>query len=255
MNRYAAKRVLLTGGASGIGRATALRLLSEGATLHAVDRSADGLAELAEAASEAAAAAGSTAYGQLTTSVLDVTDEAGIIATVAEVAERFGGLDVLVNVAGVHRTTPLATLTADDLRQAFEVNMVGTALMCREVVPHLGKRAAIVNVSSTAATKAHPYMLSYAASKGAVLAFTISLAAELAPKKIRVVAVSPGGIDTPLTQAVATEDIDFTFFSRVMPLLPFGKPDQAAAVIAFAGSDDAAYVTAVELRVDGGSYA
>ncbi len=255
MNRYTGKRVLLTGGASGIGRATALRLLAEGATLHAVDRSAEGLSGLTAAAGEAAASGEHPAYGVLTTSVLDVTDEAGIVATVAEVAGRFGGLDVLFNIAGMHVTTPMETITADQLRQAFDVNLVGTVLICREVIPHLGKRAAIVNTASTAALHAHPYMAAYAASKGAVLAFSISLAAELAPRKIRVVAVSPGGVDTALTQAVAQEKIDFSFFSRVMPLLPFGKPDQLAGLMAFAGSDDASYITAVELRADGGSYA
>lgn len=254
MSRYAGKRVLLTGAASGIGRATALRLLTEGATLHAVDRDEAGLAETASLAS--AAAEGATQpHGILTTSVLDVTDEAAIAATVADVAGRLGGLDVLVNVAGTHLTSPIETLTAEQLRRAFEVNVVGTALLCREALPHLGAGSAIVNVASVAATKAHPFMTAYAASKGAVLGFTLSLAAELAPRRIRVVAVSPGGIDTPLTQGVATSGIDFTFYGRVMPLLPFGRPDQAAAVIAFAGSDDAAYVTAVELRVDGGSYA
>lgn len=258
MNRYSDKRVLLTGGASGIGRATALRVLAEGATLHAVDRSEEGLAELTRLAAEAsqtAAEDGSQPHGILTTSVLDVTDEAAIVATVAEVAGRLDGIDVLFNIAGMHVTTPMETITADQLRQAFEVNLVGTVLMCREVMPHLRKRGAIVNTASTAATKAHPYMAAYAASKGAVLAFTISLAAELAPRKIRVVAVSPGGVDTALTQAVAQEKIDFSFFSRVMPLLPFGKPEQLAGMMAFAGSDDASYITAVDLRADGGSYA
>lgn len=256
MHRYAHKRVLLTGGASGIGQATALRMLAEGATLHAVDRDEAGLEQLREAAE--AARADDTAYpgyGTLTTSVLDITDEAAVIATVAEVAGRFGSIELLANIAGCHTFGGGDEVSLDALRSTMEVNFIGMAAMCRETIPHLGKRSAIVNVASTAALHAHPYMGAYAASKGAVLAYSITLAAELAPRKIRVVAVSPGGINTPLVQAVAESGIDFTFYDRVMPLLPFAQPEQAAAMIAFAGSDDASYVTAVELRVDGGSYA
>lgn len=243
--RFEKRRVLLTGGASGIGRATALRLVDEGATVVAVDRDGDGLA------GTVAACSGS---GRLSTAVCDVASEPSVVETVAEAVDRLGGLDVLANVAGIHRTTPIERLTVEDLRLLFEVNLVGTALFCREAVPHLAQGSVIVNVASSAAAHGNPYMSAYSASKGAVLAFSLSLAAELVPRGIRVVPVSPGTVATPLTAAVTPGDLDFSYYGRIRSLMGEARPEQVAGVIAFAASDDASYLTGAELRVDGGSH-
>lgn len=256
MQRFRDTRVLLTGAGSGIGRATVLRLVAEGASVFGVDRDAAGLAETAAAV----AAQGVETGGGIVTEVVDVTDEAGVVATVAAAAGQLGGIDVLVNVAGMHRTTPIAELTVEDLRTLFDVNLVGTALFCREAVPHLtgraepGRQGVIVNVASVAATHGNPYMTAYAASKGAVVGFTLSLAAELVGRGVRVVSISPGSIDTPLTRNVTFGDLDFSYFMRILPQLDTGQPDKVAGTIAFAASPDAAYLTGVDLRVDGGAH-
>ncbi|MFD0899712.1 SDR family NAD(P)-dependent oxidoreductase [Actinomadura sediminis] len=248
MKRYDGVKVLLTGAASGIGRATAIRLASEGARLYGVDLSADGLAGTAAAI---------TGPGTIATRVADVTDEPAVIDAVRDAAGTLGGIDVLVNVAGIHKTTPLADLTVADLTRLFQVNVVGTALFCREAAPHLPDgTGAIVNVASLSAVQGNPYMSAYSASKGAVLSFSLSLAAELSPRRIRVLSISPGGVDTPLTRApgMFPEGVDPTYFGRLAPPFGPGRAEQIAAVIAYAGSSDAAYQTGVDLRVDGGSH-
>lgn len=243
--RFEGRRVLLTGAASGIGRATALRLVGEGATVVAVDRDGEGLAGTATACSGS---------GRLSTAVCDVTSEPSVVETVAEAVSRLGGLDVLANVAGIHRTTPIERLTVADLRLLFDVNLVGTALFCREAVPHLAQGSVIVNVASSAAAHGNPYMSAYSASKGAVLAFSLSLAAELVSRGVRVVPVSPGTVATPLTAAVMPGDLDFSYYGRIRSLMGEARPEQVAGAIAFAASDDASYLTGAELRVDGGSH-
>jgi len=248
MMRFQGVKVLLTGAASGIGRATAIRLVDEGAAVFAVDLSAEGLAETAAAA---------TGPGSVATRVVDVTDEPAVVAAVEAAAAELGGIDVLVNVAGAHRTTPIDTLTVADLDFLFRVNLVGTALFCREAQRHLPDGSGvIVNVSSLSATQGNPYMSAYSASKGAVLSFSLSLAAELSARRIRVVPVSPGTTDTPLTRRpdMLPEGLDHSYFSKVRA--PFGAaaPEQIASVIAFAASSDASYLTGLNLRVDGGSH-
>ncbi|GFH67351.1 MULTISPECIES: SDR family NAD(P)-dependent oxidoreductase [Streptomyces] len=247
MNRFEDTKVLLTGAGSGIGRATALRLVAEGAAVFAVDLSGEGLARTA------AEAAGP---GRIATRVADVADEDAVVAAVRAAADESGGIDVLVNVAGVHRTTPIDRLTVDDLHQLFSVNAVGTALFCREALPLLPDgTGVIVNVASSAASHGNPYMTAYAASKGAVLGFSLSLAAEVAHRGIRVVPVSPGSVATPLVGPhVLPPDLDASYYRRIHA--PFGtaRPEQIAGVIAFAASHDAGHLTGAELRVDGGSH-
>jgi NAD(P)-dependent dehydrogenase (short-subunit alcohol dehydrogenase family) len=205
MLRFSGTNVLLTGAASGIGRVTATRLLSEGAALFAVDRDAEGLDELVRSSS--------CVPGRVVTATIDVTDEPAVGTVVAAAADALGGIDVLVNVAGAHRTMPIDQHRVADRCELSEVDCVGTALFCRETVRHLlDGHGVIVNV----------------ASKGAVLAFSLGLAAELAGRGMRVVPVSPG--TGPIDQA------------------------RVAGAIAFAASRDASYLTGAELRVDGGAH-
>lgn len=246
MLRFSGVNVLLTGAASGIGRATALRLAGEGAAVFGVDRDPTGLDEVVRSA------AGMP--GRIVTGLADITDEADVVRTVDAAADQLGGIDVLVNVAGTHRTTPIETLSVEDLRFVYEVNLIGTALFCREALRHLPDHAGvIVNVASSAATQGNPYMTAYAASKGAVLGFSLSLAAELAGRGIRVVPVSPGQVATPLTAASVPEGLDMRYYGRIVSPMGAAEPDQLAGAIAFAASRDASYMTGAELRVDGGS--
>ncbi|MFD7077813.1 SDR family NAD(P)-dependent oxidoreductase [Nocardioides sp. NPDC059952] len=247
MQRFSGTNVIVTGAASGIGRATVVRLVSEGAAVFAVDRDAAGLADTRAAA---------FGIGRVATSVVDVTDEEAVVAAVAAARTDLGSVEVLVNVAGTHRTTPIASLSVADLRDLYEINLVGTAVFCREVVPLLPDGAGvIVNVASTSAAHGSPYMSAYSASKGAVLGFSLSLAAELVGRGIRVVPISPGTVDTPLTRTVAMQPgIDLSAFDRIRSPLGAARPEQIAGAIAFAASPDASYLTGVDLRVDGGSH-
>jgi NAD(P)-dependent dehydrogenase (short-subunit alcohol dehydrogenase family) len=179
-----------------------------------------------------------------------------VIAAVEAAIDRLGGVDVLVNVAGIQRTTPLATITPADMLELFSVNTLGTLLFCREVAPHLpDKTGVIVNIASTSGSKGYPYMSAYAASKGAVLALSQTLAAELAPRGIRVVAISPGTVQTPLTAGVQfPPGADRSYYARVLPLLDVAQPEDVAGAIAFAASADGTYWTGSELRIDGGAH-
>lgn len=243
--RLEGRRVLLTGAGSGIGRATAVRLVADGARVFGVDRDQDGLA---------ATMAACGAPERVQTAPCDVAVEDEVVSAVSQAVEALGGLDAVVNVAGIHRTTPIERLTVADLNELYQVNLVGTALFCRESVPHLQRGGVIVNVASSAAAHGNPYMSAYSASKGAVLAFSLSLAAELVGRGVRVVPVSPGTIATPLTADVTPGDLDFSYYGRIRSLMGEGQPEQVAGVIAFAVSDDASYLTGSELRVDGGSH-
>lgn len=246
MNRFGGTNLLLTGAGSGIGRATAVRLVSEGAAVYAVDRDEAGLAATLEAAE---------GPGRIVAHVADIADEEQVVDAVEGAAGTFGGLEALVNVAGMHRVTPITTLSVEDLRSLYEVNLIGTALMCREALRHIPDSAGVVvNVASSAAAHGNPYMSAYSASKGAVLGFSLSLAAEVVGRGVRVVCVSPGAVATPLSAAVDFEGLDAGYYARIRSPLGPATPDQVAGTIAFAASRDAGHLTGVDLRVDGGSH-
>jgi NAD(P)-dependent dehydrogenase (short-subunit alcohol dehydrogenase family) len=248
MRRYEGKRVFLTGAGSGIGRATAVRLVEEGATVFAVDRDPDGLAATRALVEDPDRFCSHTA---------DLATEAAVVAAAGAGAAALGTVDLLANVAGFLITTPLATLDLDDYRALLAVNLFAPVVLCRELLPHIPDgTGAIVLVTSTAATRAHPGVTGYAASKGALLSFAVSLSAELAPRRIRVVPVSPGGVATPLTATKETyAGIDTSWYARTYPLWGTpGRPEDLAAAIAFAGSADGAYLNGVEFRLDGGSH-
>jgi NAD(P)-dependent dehydrogenase (short-subunit alcohol dehydrogenase family) len=251
MNRFDNKTVLLTGAASGMGRATAIRLTGEGARVFGVDRDKAGLDETASLIENA---------GSFVSHVADVSVEAEVVDAVRAAAAELGRIDVLANVAGVQQTTPLGTLTVEQMQRMFAINALGTVLFCRETAPHLPDgEGVIVNIASASATKGSPYMTAYAASKGAVLAATMTIAAELAPRRIRVLAISPGAVRTPLTAGVTFDDgaggrLDASYYARVYPLFGYGEPEDIAATIAFAASQDGRFWAGSELRIDGGAY-
>ena len=264
MPRYTDRRVLITGGGSGIGQACVLRILAEGGTVVAADISASGLADTR-------ARAGADA-GMLSTIEMDVGDEESVKAGVHWALDTLGGLDTLVNVAGILRSAHFAETSLADFEQVLRVNLVGTFLVTREAIPALlqGNAPAVVNFSSTSATFAHPYMSAYAASKGGILAMTHALAAEYARAGIRFNSVQPGSISSGMTdgsgesrQSVGPgfpEDVNYRLFGRVAPLLrladkaSFAAPDAVAAVVAMLGSTDAFFVTGTEVRIDGGAH-
>jgi NAD(P)-dependent dehydrogenase (short-subunit alcohol dehydrogenase family) len=240
-----------------------LRLLSEGASVVAADISADGLSNTAARAGEAATAQ------RLTTAPIDVGNESSVIDGVSLAVEKLGGLDSLVNAAGILRAWHTQQTTLDQWNQIIGVNLTGTFLVVREALPALlaNPRSAIVNFSSTSASFAHPYMAAYAASKGGIQAFTHSLALEYAKDGLRAACVAPGSIKSGITDATGgylPKDADWSLFPRLMPILPtttessgagMAEPNAVAGVIAMLVSEDGAWITGTEIRMDGGTHA
>lgn len=260
MNRYEGRRVLITGAGSGIGQATVLRVLAEGGSVVGADVSEAGLADTAEKAGADA--------GRLTTLVLDVSDEESVKAGVATAVSALGGLDLLVNAAGILRSARSEEVSLADFTKILSVNLVGTFLVIREAIPALlaGNGSAVVNFSSTSATFAHPYMAAYAASKGGIQSMTHALASEYAKQGIRFTAVQPGSISSGMTDGSGASrssvgpglpaDADMSLFAKLSPALGngFAGPETVASVVAMLGSDDGRFVTGTEIRIDGGTH-
>ena len=247
MKRFENKIVLVTGAGSGIGKATALRLASEGAAVACADING----ESAHATAADIEAAGGSAVGL----VCDVSDEPAIKATVEAVIGRYDKLDVLCNVAGILWSSASHDVTLEQWNRIISVNLTGTFFMCRYALPHLVKsKGNIVNTASTAALGGHPWMAAYGASKGGVISMTRVLAIEYVREGVRVNAVCPGGVSTPIhKQFKFPEEPDFDLIRRAMPYTDYGKPEDVAGTIAYLASSDAAYVTGTDLRVDGGA--
>ena len=249
MQRFEDRSVLITGAASGIGRASAERLATEGAALTLSDVNAEGLEQTASTCRDAGA--------KVRTVVSDVSDEASVADLVAGAVAEHGGLDVLVNVAGILQFKDFRQTTLEDFERIISVNLTGTFLTCRDAMPHLlESQGNIVNITSTAALAGHPWTSSYSASKGGVLALTLTLAVEFGKLGVRCNGVAPGSIDTPIQNAFQLpEGADVKLLHRIMPLDRMRGPDQVASAVAFLGSDDAAHVNGEILRVDGGTLA
>lgn len=249
MQRMAGKVAFVTGAAAGIGRATALRLAAEGASVYAVDVSEDGLQETVQLAEKE----GGTILGAR----CDVTDEADLKQNVAACVDRFGGLDALCNVAGILLLDHFANITTDQFRRILEVNLVGTFALCQAALPHLLERkGAIVNISSTSALAGMPYGAAYGTSKGGVSALTRTLAVEFGKHGLRCNAINPGSIETAMSGAgVLPEDADWKLVSRAQPLDRPRGPEVIASVVAMLVSEDGAHINGEEIRVDGGTLA
>ncbi|MDO3634195.1 SDR family NAD(P)-dependent oxidoreductase [Mycolicibacterium arseniciresistens] len=260
MDRFNDRRVIVTGAGSGIGQATVARLLDEGATVVAFDISEDGLAQTVSAAADVGT------DKRLTSAVLDISDEHSVTAAVTGAVDDLGGLDVLVNAAAIQRCAHTHEHTLDDWNATLAVNLTGTFLMTRQALPALCEsgRGVVVNFTSTSASFAHPYMAAYAASKGGILAFTHCLALEYAKQGLRAVNIQPGGVSTALALSTLDkmpEGYDLGLWAKQTPILPqddggiLGEPAKVASVIAMVASDDGAFITGTEIRIDGGAHA
>ncbi|MFD5081093.1 SDR family NAD(P)-dependent oxidoreductase [Kitasatospora sp. NPDC058201] len=253
MERFNGRNVLVTGGGSGIGQATVHRILAEGGRVVAADVNGTGLGATLERAT-----ADGTA-DRLTTVVLDVSDETAVRTGVAEAVAGLGGLDVLVNAAGILRSSHTHETSLEFWNKLVAVNLTGTFLMTREALPALlaGGRGVVVNFSSTSATFAHPYMAAYAATKGGIQSFTHAIAAEYAKQGLRAVCVAPGSIDSGMTHDPGLPaDADLGLLAKLSPALGqgFAGPETVAGVIAMLASEDGAFVTGTEIRIDGGTH-
>jgi meso-butanediol dehydrogenase/(S,S)-butanediol dehydrogenase/diacetyl reductase len=241
---------LVTGAASGIGRATALRLAAEGARLFAADRDEGKLHD--------AVAAIRTAGGAADAYTLDVADPAACRAAVAACVARHGGLDVLANVAGVMYWGHLTDVTEADWARTLGVNLSGMFFLCQAAVPALlERRGVIVNLASAAGLQGQAYTAPYSVSKAGVVSLTKCLAVEFAKRGLRAVAVCPGGVNTPLTAALKLpEGADVSLFQRLMPLaFPIAEPEEIAAAVAYLASAEARFVNGAVFSIDGGQTA
>jgi NAD(P)-dependent dehydrogenase (short-subunit alcohol dehydrogenase family) len=249
MRRFEGKVALITGAAAGIGRATAERLASEGASLFLTDVARDGLAETAQRCSALGAA--------VATQVCDVGDEAQATASVQACVDRFGKLDALCNIAGILLLKHLADISVAEFERVMRVNLTGTFVMCRAAMPHLLlSKGAIVNTSSTSALAGMPYGAAYGTSKGGVLALTRTLAVEFGKQGVRCNAVCPGSIQTAMSGGgVLPKDADWKLVARATPLDTARGPEVVASVIALLCSADGVHINGESIRMDGGTLA
>ncbi|RZS57720.1 NAD(P)-dependent dehydrogenase (short-subunit alcohol dehydrogenase family) [Microcella putealis] len=242
MNRLTNRTAIVTGAASGIGRATALRLASEGATVVVADLQDDKAAEVV-AEIEAAGGAASAVH-------LNVTDEASWAEAVAQTVSTHGGLDILVNNAGIGDTVPIEQSTTDEYQKVIAVTQdsVYYGLKAAAEALKASGNAAVVNVSSMfGIVGGFGTSPAYAAAKGAVRTLTKSVALGWATQGVRVNSVHPGFVDTPILG-----ETDRQMLADTTPMARIAQPEELAAAIAFLVSDDASFMTGAELVVDGG---
>ena len=243
--RLAGKVAVITGAARGQGEAEARRFVAEGARVLLTDVLDDEGEAVAADLGEAAA------YRHL-----DVTMEDEWIAAVADAQARFGPISVLVNNAGILDFGEIAKQDVERFRKVIDVNLTGTMLGMKSVVPSMRDAGggSIVNISSNSGIWGIPMAGAYAASKWAVRGLSKTGALELGKHGIRVNSVHPGGVDTPMVSGPGHDPNQGTW-AKKLPLGRFGRPEEIAAVVAFLASDEAAYVTGAEWSVDGGATA
>jgi NAD(P)-dependent dehydrogenase (short-subunit alcohol dehydrogenase family) len=244
MRRFDGRVVIVTGSASGIGQATALRFAAEGAKVVLADR--DPVRGKA-VADELAAVSPGCAIAQ----VCDVADEAQVEATVARALEAFGRLDIVVNNAGLMVFKRLVEHTREDWTRVLGVDLLGAFYFMKHGLPVMGEGGSVVNVASVHAVETTPNVCSYAAAKAALLSLTRSAAIEAKERKIRVNAVVPGAVDTPMLWS----NPNLKSGAEKLDPNDVGRVEDLAGAIAFLASDDAAFVTGAALNVDGGRLA
>lgn len=244
--RFSGKRALVTGAASGIGKATAILLAGEGAILTIADRDAEGLARTLEQIGAGHRAAS-----------FDAADNSSCRDLVVNAAAD--GLDMLCNIAGFLDWGASEDFNEERFERVLRINLFGVFALCRAALPHLVKSGGcVVNMASTAGLTGIAYNTAYSASKHGVVGLTKSLAAEFAARGVRINAVCPGHVDTPMGNKAPPEgDIDWKLVMRAAPKLKDGScdPEDVARAVAYLASEDARKITGTTLVIDGGQLA
>jgi meso-butanediol dehydrogenase/(S,S)-butanediol dehydrogenase/diacetyl reductase len=235
------KVALVTGGASGIGLATAERFAKDGTRVAIVDLRSD-------AAEQAARRVAAASHPDVAAFACDVSDEAAVTRSVEAVLAHFGRWDVLVNNAGLMTFAPFESLTTDDWLRVLRVDLLGAFYFSREAFRRMAPGGAIVNVSSIHAEETTPGVAHYAAAKAAMVSLTRSAAIEGGPRGLRANAVLPGAIDTPMLWNNPNVKSGLEKIERAK----VGSPADVAAAIVYLAGDDARFVQGVAMRVDGG---
>lgn len=246
MNRFTGKRILVTGTASGIGKATAVRLAAEGGSVMCLDVSAEGAAATAD---EIRAAGGTAESGHC-----DVSDEASVEAGVAATVAAFGGLDVVCNIAGIGHFSHSHEESKEWFDRIIGVNLTGTFLVSKHALPHLMEsKGVIVNTASNAGKMGQPWSAAYCASKGGVVMLTKALAEEYLAK-VRINAIAPGGTNTNIVNSFSTlpDGGKFDQMHKMMSPLGMCAPEEIAAGFAYVASDEAKFMTGAIVSIDGG---
>ena len=237
--------VIVTGGTSGLGLATARKFCKSGATCYVIGRNAEKTQKVCEELGKNARAV-----------IFDLTELDRIPGVVADIAREAGRIDVLVNNAGINMKKPLLEVTDEDFRSILHTNLQSVFSMSREVARVMADKEGgnIIQISSMAAQYGLPYVIAYSASKTAVEGLTRAMAVELAPMKIRVNCVAPGFIKTPMTAKALDSDPERKgrVFART-PMGEMGLPEDIADAVYYLASDSARFVTGVVLPVDGGN--
>ena len=246
MGRFSGKVAIITGAGSGIAQATARRFGSEEATVACLD--------IDEGAAQKTSAAIVEAGGSASAFHCNVADPKSVTAAVDAVASSLGAPNVLCNIAGVGGFANTTELPFDEWQRVIAVNLTGTFLMCQATLPHILENGGnIVNTASNAGLQGLAYAAAYCASKGGVVQLTRALAIEYWKRGIRVNAVAPGGVDTPLSRGFTMpDDADMTFMAKMMAPLGMAEPDDLASLFAYIASDEARYMTGAIVSMDAG---
>ncbi|WP_291721462.1 glucose 1-dehydrogenase [Bernardetia sp.] len=243
MSNLAGKIAVVTGGNSGIGYATAEEFVAQGATVIITGRNKDRIKEASEKL-------GTTGI------VADQSKLSDIDYLVETVKNQFGKVDVLFINAGIFLPTPLGHISEEAYTSMMDINFKGAVFTLQKFLPILNKNASVINLSSVNAYTGMPSTAIYAASKAALNSFTRTAASELAPQKIRVNAVNPGPVSTPIFGKTGMSEEDLNGFAGAMqqriPLKQFGSPEAIAKLVSFLASDDAWFITGAEYNIDGG---
>lgn len=246
MDRFVDRSAIVTGAASGLGAAVARQLGAEGAAVTCLDVHEEGAVETAGAI----VAAGGTA----TARSCDVTDERSVADAVDAAVSEHGRPSVVCNIAGVLRVAHAEETTLADWELVIGVNLTGTFLMCRATLPHLlDGGGVIVNTASTAGLRGQAYFAAYCASKGGVVQLTRALAEEYKARDVRVNAVAPGGMRTPMVGNLELPDgVDMKLLLKHTSPMGEAEPDDIAPTVVYVASDDARFMTGAIVAVDGG---
>jgi 3-oxoacyl-[acyl-carrier protein] reductase len=246
--RFAGKHILITGAARGIGFEIARQFGNEGGRLSLIDNHRENLSETAEQFRKM----GFTVHDYC----IDVADRNAVERAVDE-AEKVQPIDVLINNAGIARETPFVDISEEEWRQIIDVNLTGMFFMsqavCRRMLPR--RRGAIVNMSSKNGLDGESGYAHYNASKGGVIMLTKTMALELASSGIRVNAVCPGYIETPLSKSIDSPEFTNAFINRYIPMNRAGSVEDVAPAFLFLASDESSFITGQVIIIDGGQLA